>query len=325
MAARFTRFLIIAAFVMLSTCAAADPKADVMVKPTSETTAAEVLLGNVATVVSEDATLAQKLESVVICQSPLPGRTRNLTRDQIIIAMRKYGIADGTANLVCPSQVSVSRTSCKVSGQAIFETAQNHILADTPWQGMVTVEPVRLPLEQNVPTGSIELRVRDNTQIRKGRNSIPVEILVDNQLQATAYVSVVVKVFAPVLVATQAISRGEQVTTVNCILQERDITNLPSDVAQELPSTDVIATVPISQGAVIRRGWICEPPVIRSGDTVTVLVSSKSVRISDKGTAAMDGRVGEQIKVRLMGDVREVRGIVVGQGLVEIKLADRRN
>ena len=304
--------------------ALAAPRADVLVRPSSEVAGGEVMLGDLASVKCADDAVAERLRNVPICPSPLPGRMRQITREQIVIALRRQGISDDAASVICPRQASVTRASRTVSGQALFETAQEFVLAGNSWQGKVAVEPVRLPPNQTVPAGKLELRVRPDTRKpKKGRNNLPVEIVVDGQVYSTAHVSVEVRVVAPVLVATQSIARSSEITAANSILQERDITNLPDEVVMQAPTGSAIAAVPIAEGAAIRQSWVSEPLAIRSGDSVTVVVSSRCVRVSDKGTAAADGRPGDRIKVRLTGDVREIRGTVVRPGLVEIRISGR--
>lgn len=319
------KYLLIMALISLPILAGAAPLADVLAQPAPEVSAAEIKLADMAKVQSNDADFAKKLASVPICPSPLPGKTRIITRDQIIIAMRRQGIADSAVNLVCPSQIIVRRSASLVTGKAIFDAAEEYVLSDNSRPGTATVEPVRLPIDISVPAGSLELRVRNSSQKQhKGRTSLPVEVLVDGQVYTTVHISIVVRVFTRVMVAVKPITRSEAISADNITFEDREITTLPDDLVTDLPSTEVTASVPISQGSVVRRGWICEPPVIKSGDAVTVVVSGKAVRVAEKGVAAADGRKGDRIKVRLLGDVREVRGTVVESGLVEIPL-NRRN
>lgn len=322
---KLTGLLAVVILMAAAGLTAASPQVDVLVQPNAEVATAEITLGNLASFKCDDENLTEQLASATLGLSPLPGRIRTITRDQIIIAMRRQGISDDMMNLICPEQVSVTRSACIVPGEALFEAAQEYVETQASLPGTVMVEAVRMPQEQKVASGDLELRVRPGSRpVKKGRNSLPVEIVVNGQVQTTVYVSVLVRVFGSVLVAAQPIARSEEVTSANTIIEEREITNLPDDVVTQRSNVDVSAVMPISQGAVIRGNWIAEPPIIRSGDKVTVLVSGKYVRISDKGIAAADGRRGDRVKVRLNGEVREVRGIATEPGLVEIEIS-RRN
>jgi flagellar basal body P-ring formation protein FlgA len=301
------------------------PQATVMVRPASDVAAEDVTLQDIAAVQAEDEALADKLGATSICRSPLPGKSRRITREQIIIALRRQGLPDGSVNLLCPPEIGITRSGTIVTGQALFEATQQFATEAGNWPGSIVVESARLPADQTVPSGKLKIRVREGAiKLRKGRNSIPVEVVVDDKVYTTTHISVLIRVFAPVLVSTGSIARTTEIDSSNSEMQEREITNLPEDLVFELPSTGAIAAVPIAEGSVIRQNWTSEPVAIRSGEPVTIAVVGDSVRITDRGAAISDGRPGDRIKVRLLGDVREVHGTVVSPGLVEIQIG-RRN
>lgn len=313
----FAIFLIAA----MGSAALASTPATVMVRPESEVVGPSACLGEIAGIQCTDSAPAEKLRNAPICSAPLPGKTRKITRDQIIIALRKAGIDDETVDLLCPEMVRISRKASTVSGQSLFETARAFALAANSWPGTVAVEPVRLPPDQTVPVGKLELRARAGAgAVRKGQNSLPVEIVIDGRVYRTVHTAIRIRVFAPVLVSTQAIPRSATVSAQNARLSERDITNLPDDVYLGNPSSGCVASVSISEGAVIRKQWLSEPAAIKSGDSVLVVVENGAIRVTDKATAVQDGRAGQRIKVRFANDGREVRGTVAEPGLVKISL-----
>jgi len=300
---------------------AQQPGAQVLVRPSSEVEAAEVMLSDVAAVQCSDQALARKLASVPLCPSPLAGKGRVLTREQIRIALRRQGIADRSVELLCPPQVAVSRRASLISGQTLFEAVRTSVLSEKKWPGTIEVEPVRLPTDQVVPSGKIETKPESNG-IRKGRTSVPVSILVNARQCARMHVQVNIRLFAPVLVSTAAIARGSQISAANTAVQVQEVTNLPEDVLSAVPS-DGMAAVSISEGTAIRGSMVAERPAVHAGDQVVVIVSGRTVRVSDRGVAASDARIGDRMKVRLLGDVREVRGTVTGPGVVEIDIGAR--
>lgn len=310
--------------ILAVTSAMAAQKVTIMARPECAVSAATCTVGDMATVQGADAGTAQKLKALTVCSTPLPGKSRKVQRQQIIIALRRGGLADGTYQLLCPAEVTVTRTHSAVTGRMLFDAAKSFAETTASWPGTVVVEAMRLPMDQQVPAGKLDVRVKAGAKaVRKGQNSIPVEVTVDGRVYQTVQVTVNVKVLAQVLVATQGIARSEAITGTNTALEERDITRLPDDVMFEAPATDSIAYMPIAQGAVIRSGWVSTPPAVKAGDAVMVVVESEGVRVADKGTAAQDGRPGDTIKVRLSGNAREVRGTVAEPGIVKISLGRR--
>ena len=306
----------------ISTAFAARPT--IMVRPDCEVSGATCVLGDLAAVQPASDSAAQKLRSIGICPTPLPGGMRTISREQIVIALRRAGIADGSVDLLCPPQVTLRRTQSVVTGQALFDTAKSFARNSVSLPGKLEIEARRLPPDQSVPTGKIELRIKAGTRNpRRGQNSVSVEIVIDGKVYRTVGVQLNLRVFAPVLIATKSVGRSEAISQANAAMEERDITMLPDDVLFESPSGDWTASAPIAEKAVIRRQWIVAPPAVKSGESVLVVVESGGVRVTEKGTAVQDGRPGDTIKVRFKGDIREVRGVVAEPGIVKISIGRR--
>lgn len=311
---------------LMAVAAIASQKAMIVVRPECLISGANCAIGDIAMVQSSDKETTQKLKSLVVCTSPLPGKSRKVPREQIVVALRRGAMSDGTYDLFSPQQVTITRNEGVASGQMIFDAAKEFASTSGSWPGTVVIEASRMPSDQCVPTGKMEMRVPSGTKsARKGQNTIPVEIVVDGRTYRTVQVTVMVKILAKVLVASQAISRADAISATNTSIEERDVTRLADDVMMEAPASDYAASVPIAQGAVIRKQWVSAPPAIKAGDAVIVIVESDGVRVSDKGIAAQDGREGDRIKVRFSGDAREIRGTVAEPGVVKISLGRRTN
>jgi flagella basal body P-ring formation protein FlgA len=322
MYSRLLKSIVTVALIALSLSASAAPEAQVLVRPVCQVSGPDVKVGDVASVECSDAALAGELKSVPICSSPMAGKTRQVSRGQIVVALRRQGLAD-SADVLSPEQIAVTRVSTTVDGHALFEMAQKYALSSGNWPGTVVVEPARMPVSQVVPAGKLELRVSSRAQkIHKGRNTLPVEIVVDGSVCAITSVTALVRVFAPALVAKQSIKRNTEITSENTMLEDHEITNLPDDVLRSFVEGQM-ASVPIPEGSVIRQDWVSAPPAVRAGDSVTVIAVGGSVRVSDRGIAANDAAVGGRVKVRLGGEAREVHGKVVGPGTVEILIGER--
>jgi flagellar basal body P-ring formation protein FlgA len=320
---------IISALALILICTsvmAASQKTAVTVRPQCTVSGANCTVGDIALVQCQDQSAAQRVRSTVVCSSPLPGKSRNLPREQVLTALRRAGLADKTYDLLCPPQVSLTRGQSTVTGQMIFDAAKAFLETGITWPGTTVVEAYKLPADQVVPLGQMELRARDGARAgHKGQNSVPIEIVIDGKMYRLVQATALVKVVAPVLIATKPIARSEAISAANTALEERDITRLASDALTELPASDVTASAPIAQGAIIRGQCISAPPAVKACDAVMVVVESQGVRLADTGTAVQDGRTGDRIKVRMAGDAREIRGIVAEPGVVKISMGGRTN
>jgi len=293
----------------------------IAVRPEAEVRNSMVTLGEIASIQGAD---SKRLMDIQVCAAPLPGRCRQVTKSQIMVSLRKAGLADGTFDILSPESIVIKRAFNTITGQQLFGTAKQYIISSSATDSIISVEPARLPNDEQVPVGKLELRVKENTKCAsKGRISVPVEIVVEGKVYRTVNVPVLARVLAPVLVAVQPISSSSILNKQNCALEVRDITFLPDDVVTSEPGTDWTASLTIPQGAVIRKSWLSQPPAVHAGEAVVVVVTNGGVRVSDKGIAAQDGRLGQKIKVRFPGQTREVHATVTGVGTAEIIVGGR--
>lgn len=313
-----------AGLLAISACALAVSPASILVRPTADVAGPDVTIKDISTIKCSNKELTGKLQAVAICATPLAGRTQTISRSQVISALGRYGLKD-SADVLSPEQISVTRPSVVFTGQAMFDTVRETILADkTRWNESTEVEVFRVPMDQVVPTGST-LHISDQVlqAVRKGRNTVTVELIANGKVYATSAVQLTVRVFGHVLVATKRIAKDEEITADNAAVKDFEITQLPDGLVQEEPEAGMIAGVAITEGSMIRSNWITTPPVIKSGDSVNVSAVGDFVRVTEKGTAVADARVGEQTRIKL-DDSRMVTGVVTGPGLVEIQVGTGR-
>lgn len=314
---------LVAVFSVLGSAGAATIPT-VMVRPDSQTSGLYTSVGDIATVRCSDKALAGMIRAAQVCSSPSPGRVRTLTRLQVTIALRKIGLTDKTVQLLCPQQVSISRAASTVSGQAIAEAAKQYAIASREWTGTVTAETPRLPEDVTVASGKTEIRVRDGVwRMHPGQNSVPVQISVDGKALRTVAVTVYIKMVAKVLVATQTIAKSGSIDRTNTKLQDRDVTSTPADVLTDDKTDGLVAALQITSGSVVRRSFVIQPTAIKSGDSVIIVVQNGGVRVSQKGVAMQDGRVGDTIRVKLDGSSNDVRAVITEPGLVTIQIGRR--
>lgn len=315
------RFLI--AVLLLVVTANAYAAVTLAVRPDTIVDGKSVLLGSVASISGASSEFSRKLAAAQVCSSPSPGKQRTLTKTDLIIAIRRAGEDPRSVELICPEKMTVTRSSAHVSGQTIMEAIKTYAL-QKEWYGEAAVEPVRIPPDTDVPSGSVDFRVRTPAQSpKKGLNNLTVDILVDGKVEKSVTASATIRVVAPVLVATEAIRRGTPISASNTAMQRMDITNMPDDLVRDNSTDGWTALVPVQQGTVIRSGWVSAPAAVHAGDTVSVMVVSGLVKITEAGTAAQDGCVGDTIKVRLTGGMREVRGRIDAPGIVRIPMDGR--
>ena len=76
----------------------------------------------------------------------------------------------------------------------------------------------------------------------------------------------------------------------------------------------------ILRGQYLHPGMLSKPRWVRRGQTITILAKTGQVAIRVKGKALMDGRQGELVRIKNTSTNKELRGIVVAEGVVKVTL-----
>lgn len=116
----------------------------------------------------------------------------------------------------------------------------------------------------------------------------------------TAYVPIVVKIFAQAPVASRAIPRGQAFGPDDVRIERLEITQYPlGDLAAMEQLEGRVATRPITAGEPIRRSQTRMPPSIQPGDVVRVVIESPTFVVATDGKALTSAANGDGVQVAL--------------------------
>ncbi len=128
-----------------------------------------------------------------------------------------------------------------------------------------------------------------------------------------------VDVYADVVVTRQYLKKHHEIREADLQVLNRNISLLPSDVVTEAKEIVGKRTrFSINGNEVLRTGMVEEPPLIKKGDRVLLLVESPFFRITAMGESKEEGRRGERVKLLNLSSKREVYGRVLDSNTVEV-------
>ena len=129
-----------------------------------------------------------------------------------------------------------------------------------------------------------------------------------------------VKVYAPALVARQALSAGTTVAAEHLETTEVEWTATDSPVHTDArPLVGRTLARPLAAGQAVREADMRKRQWFAAGDPVKLLVSGPGFAISGEGTALSPGVEGQLVRVRTEGG-RTVSGRATGERQVEVLL-----
>jgi len=283
----------------------------------------KIKLGEIAIVQCSNRDLKQRLEEFDVGTALPPGETKEISIHEIRLQLRRLGLPPDSLAVSGPTTVRVT-TAHKDISKAIIE----HEIADFIHRRFGR-EGVQFNLEFSSPMETIvlpnvpyQLRVLSST-LGRPRGPVPffVEVIAGDRLLKRVSVPVNVRVVESVLVAQRALERGRIVAPEDLRLEERETTGLKVKAVCALDEiVGKRASRFIPAGRIIDTTMIEAVPDIHRGAVVNIIAVRGAVRVSAKGSAQEDGRVGQSITVKNHATGKRLTAEVVDSETVVIRL-----
>ena len=159
-----------------------------------------------------------------------------------------------------------------------------------------------------------------------GKSAVPLQLLKDGKRYKTIFPRVDVVVLREVMVALNAVPRGQALSEGDVQLSKRALHTIPGTPILGGPDVlkGAVAKRHVSKGTVLVEGAFDLPPVVRSGSMVAVKVVSGGLTIIASGQAVSDGAMGQLIRVLNLDTRKDFVARVVGENQVEIQLEEEK-
>ncbi|MDO9317085.1 MAG: flagellar basal body P-ring formation chaperone FlgA [Gammaproteobacteria bacterium] len=186
------------------------------------------------------------------------------------------------------------------------------------------VEIVVSSIDPRLPIPACDLPLQTQLGQQSGQNQaavgrVNVRVECQDSTPWSKYVPVLVRVFAPVLMSTRPLARGDVVGATDVELAEADLSTLRQSYLQDSTlaiGMEVKRALPAN--TVIGREALAPPLLVKRGDTVVMSAKSGTVTIRQQGVAMQNGELGAQIPVRNSNSDIVVRAVVTGPGQADV-------
>ncbi|OGG95270.1 MAG: flagella basal body P-ring formation protein FlgA [Candidatus Lambdaproteobacteria bacterium RIFOXYD2_FULL_50_16] len=279
-------------------------------------------LGDIAELDGFDIDLIQKLATVEVGKSPLPGRSQRVTKSQIESRLNGL-IHPDQYQLLVPKTALVSRASIKISGSQLKEIISEEITKQFKDFKEVNVTLVSRIDDQFVPKGKASYRIARIGQPVKagGVGSWAVGLEVDTKLFKKLVVRAKVEVIDEVVVAKDDIPKGKTIEEADLVTVEKDVSKLPQNYQS---SSELVvgqqAKRQISQNESVRVSLVEEPIVLEKGQPVRLVYQNDKIYLSNIAIALRSGKKGEVVPVRTVDGKKTVYARIVDSEQVEVAL-----
>jgi flagella basal body P-ring formation protein FlgA len=309
--------------VILGVEPSAADSARVVVSPTAQIEAEQILLGKIARIEGSDPDLVQRLRGVVVGRSPLPGRTRTIDGGVVSRRLKQNKIDPDQLALNIPPRIKIQRRFIEIKRDKIQSLVADYIsrniindLDDARIQEIQVNEDLKLPV------GRITYRIEPSrNNERMGKIPVNVNFEVNGKFYKRAWAVAVVEIFTDVVVTKRPLGRHKPITEDDIEIHRMDLSRLPSDVI-----TDPAAILgqrtrrAIGSSTVLRANLVEFPPVLKRGDVVVIIAETAGLKITTLGQAKKKGRLGDRIPVVNFDSRKVLYARVLDSNTVKVEL-----
>jgi len=280
-----------------------------------------IRLGKIARVKGGDPELIEKMRSVVIGKSPLPGESSRLNEDYVKIRLKQNGIDLSQVRLEAPEKIKITRAFTEISRKEIEQIVLEFIYKKIPWdRSKVKIEDIQVNEGVILPRGDIKYEVflPQNTDLL---GTVPISILFEGtggfhkRIWATATISV----FTEVVVTKKPLRRSQIIKEEDVELQKQDLAGLPSNVISSCEKVLGKRTKrAIHSNAALRTDLVELPPLVKRGDVVFVIAESEGLKITTLGEVQESGHCGERVRVMNLDSKKSIYARVLDSNAVKV-------
>ncbi len=186
----------------------------------------------------------------------------------------------------------------------------------------VTIRRMAIPNVQKLPEGNIEYEIVAPKQW-EGWGNVSIAILARQKDKVVRNISVQIDVeaLADTVVTLRQLDHGTDITAADLVVQKREITQSSHLAARKVDEvTGKIARTTIRANQPVCSDMIERVPLIKSGQTVTIIGENEVLKISVAGIAHSSGAVGDIIRVKNMTSLKEIPARVIDASTVQVAL-----
>ncbi len=172
----------------------------------------------------------------------------------------------------------------------------------------------------SLPSGHLSCDMLLSNAARRGGNlSVSLVFRTKGIEVGKSKVNARVDITLPVLIAAHYLGKHQEVQAKDFEWGSRSLFLLPQDVVSDMK--EVLGkrmTLAINKGEVLRRGMVEDPPLVKRGDRVRLLVENDQIKITTVGEIREEGRKGDRVKLVNLSSKKEVIGRVIDEHTVQI-------
>jgi len=303
--------------LLLPSFASAD--AIITLKDKAEVRGGEVTLGEIAHVEADTEDEAKRVKRVTLISAPRPGESFSISRAHVETMLEREGI-DLKSVRIKGQSVLVKRSCQRVKAERLISAIKEFLKDGASSSARVNLIPMTPIRDLFVPEGRVSISVRSISDDPL-RGWFRVKVMVEGKVVEELSIFARVRVERDVVTAVKPIRAGQRISADMVKLERvmlgpdgRDAFEKVADVLGRITSRS------IGKGEFIRRSDLRLPVIVRRGDVVMIVARCGMIKVTTRGKAVEDGRLGDVIEVENLNSKRRIHAEVTGPGVVMVRL-----
>jgi flagella basal body P-ring formation protein FlgA len=287
----------------------------------AEVTEDTVQLGDIADIKGGNQAFLQRLRTLVIGKSPLPGKSCEIKGAYVKTRLKHNDIPLSQVIFRNEAKIEVSRSFIEVHEKEIEKIVYDFIYGNAPWdRNKMRVTNIRVAKQIILPEGHVTYTVSPlHHSDLLGTEVLPIIFKVDGTVQKKMWATVDIALFGEVVVTKKPLGRYQVITEDDIQLQEVDMAQVPSTVVTSCEEVLGKRTKrAINANVVLKNNLIELPPLVKRGDIVKIIAQSDTLKISAIGEIKQKGHRGERVRVENLGSRKEIYARVVDSQCVKV-------
>jgi flagella basal body P-ring formation protein FlgA len=264
-------------------------------------------------------TWAGLLNNSIVALSPPLGKSREIPGVEILRRLESLGITTDQYAISVPTVVQVERESLAVTPHEIEAKVVSEFLPRLHWD-RVQLDAIEIPESVLVPRGNVSLNIESSPHTDYAKPFyLKVGFLVDGRLEKTSFFKTRLGLIHSVPVAVKDLVASEKITASDVRWEERTLeSTLHPPVSQVEFFQCRRPRQTIGAGRVLTEDLFVSVPLIKRGESVTLLFQTNKIRITAQGKSLESGLKGERIRVLNVDSKMELHAEIVDEKTVRV-------
>ncbi len=153
-----------------------------------------------------------------------------------------------------------------------------------------------------------------------GRASLALIVRVDDRVEKNLTLNLEVEALAPIVVAARTLDFGMVVKRGDVVMQKRDLASVQGKLCRN--PEEVLGKrvrVGMRSNTPVHSDYLDNPPLVKSGQMVTIIAENRSFRVTATGRARGNGAEGDLIMVQNLTAQKDIPAVVLADGTVRVE------